>query len=260
MKNPRKYGLLTENTCKELFQTINERPYCNECRAARKDFQKKDMKMGLDEKEHLGIIIPGFSSPEVLPLDILIIADSIGGGRKQDFSQETSMPLDKVVQYLGDYYLDEKVARFHQYEMRKLLHWLEKDFKKNWIFSDLVKCFVYQGGERFNGKDGNANMGKAIEHCSQYLDDQMEKLDPSVVLILGGKVAKNYCNIKGRQLRQLRHGQRGKYNRNGKDFDFVYSVFPSMWTADIWVKDIDPSNDDAWLPVKAALRSFFSTN
>jgi len=253
VKTARQYGILANKKVRELLEAINERPYCKKCRSDRKDFQNKDMKKGEDGEKHLGIIIPGFSSPEVSPLDIMIIADSIGGGRKGDFRPKTNIPLEKVVHYLGDYYLDDKIATFHQYQMRKLLYWLERDFQSNWIFTDLVKCFVYQGGEQVNGRNGKANMKKAIGYCSQYLDDQIEKLNPQIILILGTRVASNYCNLRSSQLRQLKHGDRFKCNRNDRHHDFIYSIFPSMRTADIWVKDIDSRNDDAWSPVKKAL-------
>lgn len=258
MKNQRQYGILTNKNVKELFEAINERPLCEKCRSDRKDFQENDSRKGEDGGKYLGIILPGFSSPEVSPLDIMIIADSIGGGRKGDFRPEKNIPLEEAVHYLGDYYLHDKIATFHQYQMRKLFDWLERDFKKNWIFTDLVKCFVYQGREQVNGKDGKANMKKAIGYCSQYLDDQIKKLNPRIILILGSRVASNYCNLRGSQLGQLIHGGRYRYSRDDRQRDIIYSVFPSMRTADIWVKNIDSLNDDPWFPVKKALTNFFS--
>lgn len=124
MKNPRQYGILTNKKVKDLFDTINECIHCRKCRSGCKNFLEKDMKKGEDGEKHLGIIIPGFSSPEILPLDIMIPADSIGGGRKGDFRSQTSIPLEEVIHYLGDYYLDDRIATFHQYQMRKLLSML----------------------------------------------------------------------------------------------------------------------------------------
>lgn len=258
LDNPEQYGILTEPSSRELFEKINRRYLCEECRAARKGFLEKDRGEGVDGKKHLGIIIPGFSSPKVVPLDIMIIAESIGGGRKDDFRQEASLPLELVIPHLRNYYFSEQIIRFHQYEMRKMLNWLENDLKKTWVFTDQVKCFVYQGREIVEGEDGNDNMKKAIKHCSKYLDEQIQCLNPKVFLVLGKKVAENYCDIKGRRLRELTHGQRGTFNKNGISYNFIYSIFPSGRTADIWVKNIDAQNDDAWLPVKNSLQECFS--
>lgn len=245
------YGILTENSVRALFENINARPRCSECRSARIEFQERDKKRGEDGQEHFGIIIPGFSSVEVSPLEIMIIADSIGGGRSGDFREETSVPLQEAVHYLGDYYLNQKISRFHQYEMRKLFNWLATDFKKNWIFTDLIKCFVR--ADEIRGKTRKTNMEMAIQHCSKYLDDQIKELKPRVILILGKRIAKHYCNLNSKEVKQLAHGQLRESSTGGKDFKFIYSVFPSMRTADIWVRDIDTRGDDPWRPVKKAL-------
>ena len=256
METSTQYGILTEKSVRGLFETINTRPQCNECRLARKDFQERDKKTGEDGQKHLGIIIPGFSSMQVLPLDIMIIADSIGGGRSGDFREETSVPLEEAVHYLGDYYLNQKISRFHQHEMRRLFNWLTTDFKKNWIFTDLIKCFVR--ADQIGGKERKTNMEIAIYHCSKYVDNQIEKLKPRIILILGKRIAKHYCNLNGKQVRQLAHGQLHRFSMRGRDFDFIYSVFPSMRTADIWVKDIDTQGDDPWRPVKKTLIDYLS--
>jgi hypothetical protein len=254
----RQYGLLTDKDVRKLFADMNKRPYCTRCLADRRNFRGWDMKKGEDGERHLGFIIPGFSSVKVVPLDIMIVADSIGGGRKGDFRSERRIRLDETVHYLGDYYLESEIAAFHQYEMRKFLYWLEGDLHKNWVFTDLVKCFVYHGPGEAKGKSGKHNMEMAINHCSQYLDRQIYELNPRVILILGKRVASAYCNLRGSQLRQVKHGARFSYERDGRRHDAIYSIFPSSRTADDWVKQIDIPDDDAWYPVKRAFCDFFS--
>ena len=142
--------------------------------------------------------------------------------------------------------------------MRKLLCWLERDFRRNWVFTDLVKCFVYQGREEKNGETGEDNMQNAIRYCSQYLDFQTHRLNPRIILVLGRRVARTYCSLRSGHLRQLSHGDRFSYERNGRHYEAIYSVFPSMRTSDVWVKDIDFLTGDAWSPVKQAFSDFFS--
>ena len=68
---------------------------------------------------------------------------------------------------------------FHQSEMRTLLSRLN-DMGVSWIFTDLVKCFVWQGNE--GTMEGRDNFTIATSHCSKYLQQQLDVLKPKVII------------------------------------------------------------------------------
>jgi uracil-DNA glycosylase family 4 len=249
MPNSIEYGILFGKSCREFYELINSRSYCEQCRLKRIQFQELDKGNGKDNKKYLGIILPGFSSPKVMPMDIMIIADSIGGGRKGDFRPTQNLPLDEAIKHLGDYYLEDNIDKFHQYQMRKLLNWVNTDLKRNWVFTDLIKCFVYA-----KGKDGAQNIGEAIKYCKKYLDNQIDFFKPKIIVVLGSRVAKQYFRRANDQISTKSRGSMFKFHLKGHEYDVVYSLFPSMMTANTWVKDIDRYNYDEWFLVKQSIK------
>jgi hypothetical protein len=125
---------------------------------------------------------------------------------------------------LENYYLQQELTKYHQSEMKKLLLILNKK-NINWVFTDLVKCFVWQSNK--DGLDGGRNFQTAISHCSVYLEQQIDFLKPKLILSLGGRVS-SFLGIK-----HPKHGM--IYNK--RSCKILHSTFPSRNTADLWIKN-----------------------
>jgi hypothetical protein len=214
-----KYGILRNSKFYNFFnKQINSRSLCKKCWSLRLKFRDKDQKYNSSYSN----LLPGFSSPTVKkPIDVLVIALAHGGGRKSLFREQLS--LKKEVTEIGNYYLIDPISKFHQYEMRHLFNWLNKN-RKTWVFADLIRCFVWQGRDKGIGLDGSDNIIKAIGHCRKYLDKEINFLKPKKILCLGKRIAEDYFGIE----EQLKHGE--IYNRN-----IIWSYFPSRNNSDIWV-------------------------
>lgn len=218
-----KYGILHSNQIRPLFEEINKCNFCADCHQARHEFKERDFKT----YKRYSNLLPGFSSEIVqIPIDILIIAEAHGGGRASDFRDQKS--LDEEVNNIGNYYLVNQLEKFHQQQMRHFFNSLNK-YSKSWIFTDLIKCFVWQN------KDGNLNGSRnrdiAVEYCKGYLTKQIAVLQPKNILILGNNVATKYFSLK-----KAYHGEiyPPAKERTAK---LIFSRFPSRNTADLWVKD-----------------------
>ena len=218
-----KYGILEDESSRVLFEKINKRLICGKCYSDRKVFETRDQK-GHGCRSNL---LPGFSSGKIdKPIDILIVAEAHGGGRPEDFRPQKD--LDYEVSWLGDYYLESPLKRFHQQQVRNLLNKLSYA-GKTWVFTDLIKCFVWHGSNsELNGRD---NWMIAIRHCSGYLEEQMSLLQPHMVLGLGGTVAQYF------KLDKPKHGSIHGVSINGNHTVYVHSLFPTQWTADRWVSE-----------------------
>jgi len=186
------YGILTNQTCLTLFEKINRRPYCNECQKQRSKFLEKD-------KKHNSCYS-----------NLLLGECEIAG--------------------LAEYYLSESLQKFHQKEIRKLLRTLN-DNRKTWVFTDLIKCFVWQGKDKKNNLKASDNKDLAIQKCHIYLDEQIEILRPNNVLSLGRTVTQQYFKLQGK----FEHGSIHKCRIKNHTFNMVFSIFPSRNTADLWV-------------------------
>ncbi len=219
-------GILTEPTSRKFFEKVNMRSYCESCYLDRTQFAHYDKK----HNECYSNMLLGFSSEIVkLPVDLLVIAEAHGGGRAQNFRPQ--LDLDSEVTQFAEYYLNEPLQKFNQKEMRILFQALN-DKGKTWIFTDLIKCFVWQGRDRENNLRGSDNRLIAIQHCRSYLDEQIEILQPKKVLCLGNTVAKNYFKLKKPE---FKHGSVHKIHIKKHKFDLIFSIFPSRNTADLWV-------------------------
>ncbi len=215
------HGILRNRKCRELFERINKARRCKTCRDERSDFEIED------KKGHTWYsnLLPGFSSSRVrIPIDLLIVAEAIGGSREEDFQPQRS--LDSNIRYLSDHYVCNRLDNFHQQQMRELLDCLSNR-NITWVFTDLIKCFVWTGA-----KD---NVKTAIEHCGKYLDEQISLLRPRKVLALGKRVAREYFELKKTD---LQHGKVVPSRRAEiAALPVVWSYFPSRNTADLWVKN-----------------------
>ena len=218
------YGILTEQTSRKFFEIINNRPYCSQCYAQRIHFLKYDKK----HNDCYSDLFPGFSSEIVqIPIDILIVAEAHGGGRKENFRPQ--LDLESEIAGLAEYYLSERLKKFHQKEMRKLLSTLN-DNRKTWVFTDLIKCFVWSRDKK-NNLRGSDNKDLAIQNCRIYLDEQIEILRPKKVLSLGKTVTEQYFKL----LDKFEHGSVHEWRIKNHTFNMVFSIFPSRNTADLWV-------------------------
>src|SRR5690606_33477447 len=126
-------------------------------------------------------LLPGFSSKKIsLPIEILVVAESHGGGRPEGFSgKQKSLPVE--VNELENYYRTQPLRKFHQNEIRTLLNHLD-DLKVTWVFTDLVKCYV--------SKSNRQNLKMAADHCAKYLTRQIDVLKPQIIITLGNFVSK----------------------------------------------------------------------
>jgi uracil-DNA glycosylase len=122
--------------------------------------------------------------------------------------------------------MEDSLRKFHQQQMRILLQYLDTA-KKSWVFTDLIKCFVWHGFDKKSKLHGNINWLAAIKYCRRYLDQQIDLLQPRRILGLGGTVAKYFG---------LDKPQHGSVQRiDSPQCLYVHSLFPSQWTADQWI-------------------------
>lgn len=212
-----------------MFQEINSRPLCDQCRKARSDFSDYDKKYG-----HFSNLLPGFSSSVVnIPLEVLIVAEAHGGGREQDFRPKQNR-LEDEVSWIGNYYLRAPLQKFHQSQVRELLRILDSE-NRTWVFTDLIKCFVNQKLK--------SNRKIAIQYCSKYLKGQIEKLKPKQILILGNTVASEF------KIKHPSHGEIFYQSIAESRTKIIFSLFPSRNTADLWI------SRNQWGPVLESLDS-----
>ncbi len=221
--------MLTSESYRDLFEWINKRCLCKGCKNERSKFCTKDKNNHACRSN----LIPGFYSKNIVrSIDILIVAEAHGGGRDEDY-HEPQLPVDEEVSYIANYYLTDKVSKFHQWQMRELLEHLNKA-GKSWVFTDLIKCFVWHGKDKSLNLKGSDNKKKAIKHCRKYLDEQIKVLQPRKILVLGQTVGREYFRLKG--LKSSNHGRVYPSQIDNVKTTLVYSVFPSQITADIWAE------------------------
>ncbi|MBA7596069.1 hypothetical protein ES703_03038 [subsurface metagenome] len=217
MSFSQEYGIMKNDLSKNLFKQINDEyrletsKTCADCREQRKRFKSLDKK---NKHSSFSNLLPGFSSEQIeIPVDILIVGEAHGGGRENDFHKQ--LEIEEEVAYIGSYYLYDAIVKFHQYQIRELLHRLD-ELSKMWVFTDLLKCYVANDRE---------NRKIAIKHCEKHLISQIELLQPRVILALGKTVGTYF------KLRQFDHSK--LYDIDGKKI--LYSIFPGRNTSDLWV-------------------------
>ena len=215
------YGILTSERCHKLFTKINKRYLCDKCKSNRSDFSSKDQK-GTSFYSNL---LLGFSSTKITAsVDVLIVGEAHGGGRKEDFRKEQK-DLWFEIDQIAKYYRKLPDKTFHQQQIRILLENLDNS-GVTWVFTDLIKCFVWHGFDKGYNLDGSFNWKTAIRYCSKYLEEQIEVLQPQKILGLGGTVAR-YFNLD-----KPEHGR--DYAMKNRNCTYIHSLFPSRWTADQW--------------------------
>ncbi len=230
------YDILGNGHSRHLFEKINRRELCDECHWERSSFADFDKKGNPPQYSNL---LPGFSSEKVdVPLDILVVGEAHGGGRKDDFRPQ--LDLDSEVCRIFRYYATLPDKTFHQAQIRVLLNKLD-DLGVMWVFTDLIKCFVWYRSNREKSLDGTVNKRIAISYCRRLLEEQLSILQPKCVIGLGNTVAEFFG------LKKPGHGSSHTVVSNAQRFIFIYSLFPSQWTADQWVRR------EGWEPVMRGL-------
>jgi hypothetical protein len=224
-------GILEDSCCREFFKELNKRPHCDECWSKRSDFEKKDRK----RHDSYSNLVPGFSSDKIsIPIDVLIVGDSHGGGEEGDFRGQRG--LDFEVSNMARFYQCLPDKTFHQHQVRLLLDKLD-NVGMTWVFADLIKCFVWHHVDEKTSLDGRENRRIAMKHCEKYLDEQVKFLQPCKILGLGGTVAQKF-NVDSPS-----HSASYHVKINGHSCVYVHSLFPAQWTADKWIEK------DGWSPV-----------
>ena len=160
------------------------------------------------------------------PIGVLIVGEGHGGREGDDF--RTQDTLDNEVDKMGNYYLNHPDKSFHQQQVRVLLETLDSQ-GVSWVFSDLVKCFVWHGIDKKNNLNGMENERIAKKYCGKYLADQVTKLQPRKILGMGGKVSQYFGVYKAQ------HGEKRVVNVEGFKTIYFHSLFPTQRTADQWV-------------------------
>ena len=229
------YGILEDQKSRVLFEEINGHPRCDKCRSERSDFKTKD------KKGHGSycILLPGFSSEKIkMPVDVLIVGEAHGGG-DDDFRKQGKLlnEVSKITQYYRG--LPDK--SFHQQQVRVLLSRLDA-IGMTWVFTDLIKCFIWHRADEDKKLNGRKNRKIAIEHCGGYLEEQIILLRPLKVLGLGNTVAR-YFGID-----KPTHSDSCSVRIGNRQAVYVHSLFPSQRTADLWVMK------SGWEPVVKQLR------
>lgn len=228
-------GILNNATIKQHYDlNFTKRKFCNSCWESRCTFKEKDQKYN----QSYSTLGPGFSSHTLkLPIDILIVAEAHGGGNSDGFCSQRT--LEEEINGFEEYYMLNSIEKFHQQQMRILLKRLDS-LGLNWVFTDLLKCFIWEKKE--GELKGSLNKKIAISHCSQYLTEQINLLNPKFIIPLGTTVA-SYFKIKGKKVQ----GQMFEYSEDSK---IIFSFFPSQRTADKWAQV------DGWNPILVRLEGY----
>jgi len=186
--------------------------------------------LGIAEREKIvsGNFSPffeGFSSFNTKTIekgiDVLIISESIGNLKHHQSKIEKG---EKPQQILKDYYLGDPIETFNQWATREILELISKK-RKNFYFTDVVKCYVKKEGKNFE---------RAAEQCAKnYLKKQVEMLKPKIVILLGKRAREMFNKeVFNKKDSKLNHGE----VFTSDEMKIVYSEFPSRWTVDQFFK------------------------
>lgn len=125
--------------------------------------------------------------------------------------------------------------------VRELLtKWNEENLE--WVFTDLVKCYVCKKGKEAYEN----NFKKAQNYCGNYLKAQIEILKPKVILCFGNEAYRYVMlNINGVEEGTMQKGIHGNLYSAPDKIPVVFSYHPTQNNANIWVryKGWDPVNN-----------------
>ena len=165
-----------------------------------------------------------------------MILDAHGGGREWPKKKPS---LEDSAHELEKYYRTDPLQKFHQKEIREFLSELDNR-GISWFITDLVKCFVF---------NSPWNREIAEKNCfNNYLRKQICDLKPRYIIMFGKNVIKiieKEILISNRIITQTgilskKHGKKSignvKIDKVIFPSEFIYSLFPSQWTADAWIE------------------------
>lgn len=257
-----KLGLLDNEKIKRKYNEIySNKKFCNKCKESRKEYEELEV----DKYKNISEMYLGFSSTNVcIPIDVLIVSESNGGGKKKTgFTPE--MSLQDSIKEINNYYRNDDIIKFNQYQVRELLNYLD-EMKFKWVFTDLVKCFVEKNTTKklniknnsskkvnnIKGKSSIDNFKEATKYCSMYLEEQIRFLKPKYIICLG-EIAfsntKRIVDLEGENANQKNkpgHSIKGEFNNINTNI--IYSYLPCKNTADLWV------SNNGWNNIICALK------
>lgn len=227
-------------------QIWNSDDVCEKCRKERSHFTFKIRNTEVrcidyekDKWKKEGVkdfcpVYPGFFNRgnEVEGRAILFVLESMGGKRVWKEKKDTN--INEVVEDLRSYYLDQKLIKFHQCCVRKIL----KEFDNYpYVLTDVIKCFV--------NKKPEENFRKARNSCSVFLGWQIHGIEPQVVVLFGNNARDAVANFVEEkywyEIKKLKHGESTSVKLKEKNQKIsptiVYSRFPTAMRADEWIED-----------------------
>jgi hypothetical protein len=217
------------NEVENLVKDMWERKVCKECRESRVRWKNKDFKDG-----HYSNMLLGFGYDDIekiqTPIDVLIVAEGHSGKHWPENQED----FREVLNHLKGLYLSEKDETFHQVSIRDIIRQFNNK-KIKWYFTDITKCYI------FNDEDGE-NFNIAVGNCIKYFEKEINTLNPKIVLMLGSRVQNSIAEkiIKPNKIQPLKEKSQTdrnlKYVTDGHTY-FLYSIFPSQRTCDLWIKE-----------------------
>jgi len=224
-------GILTNHDFRQLFERINNSHWlCAKCREERSLYKEQEMK---GNPKSFSNLIPGFSSEKLSsPIDVLVITKVHGGAKKEQENDwfHPQRSLDDEVLHILNFYRELPDKSYHQQQIRLLIEKLNAlDIK--WAFTDLMKCFIYEGA------GANNNRKIATLNCRGYLENQISLLQPRTIIGLGGFVREFFTKL------TLSHGASVEISLVDRKYKYIHSIFPSGRTADDWVAEGE------WIPI-----------
>lgn len=212
------HGILKNKKVREIFEEINKGKNCKKC-----------SKQWNGNKGRSSNLIPGFSSKKIsIPIEVLIVSKEHGGTDDRWYEGQNTLPEE--IEKIRNYYLEEKLKKYNQEQIRKLCFQLDQE-GITWVFTDLIKCFVEHDEE----KDKTI---VAVKNCKKYLNKQIEVLKPKIIIVLGRFVLENYFN-EHKKLKRLIFEEKIKLiNREDRPLNYkiIPSYFPTGQHADNWVR------------------------
>lgn len=233
----------------EVFEKINNREICKDCRYERANFLKDDKcSKGYLSNLSLGLVSNIIREGKHV-FDVMVVLESHGGPSKNESFRPQYDAARELEEY-KNYFMKDRLVRYNQQQIRQLFTELDA-LGYNYVATDLVKCYVAKPSKDVP----KSHFNKAMENCYKYLLNQISAFKPKVILALGNSVSNKFS------MKQLNHGdywgatiienapyivhdrikQQGNIEmRNpiegGTRTFFVKSIFPSQNTANRFVE------------------------
>ncbi len=204
---------------KKLLEEIENEKICKKCRRKRQNFQTYDYKeVGSYCPPLLGCWKGNLEYPSI-PIDVLIVAESHGGG---NWSEHINKNIRERINLNYYYHYIKEKESFFQYNIKKIIDGIEKE-GLFWYFTDLVKCYVFKNKKKSKETKelvvrGGKNFDIAISECKSVLKKQIDILKPRIILSLGKRVKETLLEL------------------GVKEDKIISYPFPGQWTVNEWAK------------------------